>query len=156
MYAVGSIVPFAFDYCPPGFLRCDGALLPIAGHEPLFFFFGCTFGGDGKTTFALPSMPPLVPGLSHFVCAQAATDTDGPFTGAVQELGFAHTIYGFLPCDGRLLAILRDTTLFTLLGTRFGGDGRATFALPLVPPRKPGMSYQICVQGLYPGRSARC
>jgi len=37
---------------------------------------------------------------------------------------------GFLPCDGRLLNIREYTALYSLLGTKFGGDGRNTFGLP--------------------------
>lgn len=36
----------------------------------------------------------------------------------------------FLPCDGRLLGVRQYTALFSIIGTKFGGDGQNTFALP--------------------------
>jgi len=53
---LAEVRPFAFGHAPPGWARCDGQLLPIAEHEALFSLLGTTFGGDGKTTFALPDL----------------------------------------------------------------------------------------------------
>ena len=50
--------------------------------------------------------------------------------------------YNFVPkecilCDGRLIPITMNPALFSLLGTTFGGDGKATFALPNYDPSAP-------------------
>jgi len=46
--------------------------------------------------------------------------------------------------------------LFSLIGTRFGGDGRTTFALPKIPPLPTGeaaaLDYFICIKGIWPPR----
>lgn len=44
---------------------------------------------------------------------------------------------GWLPCDGRLLAISENDALFTLIGTTYGGDGQETFAIPNIAARFP-------------------
>jgi microcystin-dependent protein len=47
-----------------------------------------------------------------------------------------------------------NTALFSLLGTRFGGDGINTFAVPDLRPFAPqGLQYSICVAGIYPTRN---
>jgi microcystin-dependent protein len=53
---VGEIRWVAFNYAPVGWAECNGQLLAIAENEALFSLIGTTYGGDGKTTFALPDM----------------------------------------------------------------------------------------------------
>jgi hypothetical protein len=56
-----------------------------------------------------------------------------------------------LPADGRLMKISENSALFSILQTRFGGDGVTTFALPDMRPFTPkGMAYSICVFGIFP------
>lgn len=45
--------------------------------------------------------------------------------------------HGWLPCDGRLLVVNQNQALFSLIGTKFGGDGVANFALPNYNARAP-------------------
>lgn len=52
---LGQIVLFPFDFAPKGFLFCQGQLLPITEFAALYSLIGTKFGGDGKTTFALPN-----------------------------------------------------------------------------------------------------
>ena len=51
---LGEIKWVAFTFAPRGWASCDGQLLPIAQNTALFSLLGTTYGGDGKTTFALP------------------------------------------------------------------------------------------------------
>lgn len=53
---IGQIQPFGFNFPPRGWAKCDGQLLPIASYTALFSLLGTTFGGDGRTTFALPDL----------------------------------------------------------------------------------------------------
>jgi len=53
---LGEIRTFAFGYEPVGWLACRGQLLPISEFQGLFALLGTTYGGDGKTTFALPDL----------------------------------------------------------------------------------------------------
>lgn len=53
---IGQIVMFAGNYAPRGWAFCDGQLLPIANNPALFSIIGTTYGGDGRTTFALPDL----------------------------------------------------------------------------------------------------
>jgi len=53
---LGEIRPFAFGFTPKGWASCDGQLLPIAQNAALFSLLGTMYGGDGRTTFALPDL----------------------------------------------------------------------------------------------------
>ncbi|MBR9921332.1 MAG: phage tail protein [Bacteroidetes bacterium] len=53
---IGQIQIFGFNWAPRGWALCDGQLLPIAQNTALFSLIGTTYGGDGRTTFALPDL----------------------------------------------------------------------------------------------------
>ena len=60
-----------------------------------------------------------------------------PFVGEIRMVGFNFAPVGWALCDGQLLAISQNPTLFTLIGTTYGGDGQTTFALPNLQSRVP-------------------
>ncbi len=53
---MGEIKMFAGTFAPRGWAFCDGQLLSISSNSALFSILGTTYGGDGRTTFALPDM----------------------------------------------------------------------------------------------------
>lgn len=53
---LGQIQAFGFNFAPRGWAKCDGQLLPISQYSALFSLLGTTYGGDGRTTFALPDL----------------------------------------------------------------------------------------------------
>ena len=62
---VAEIRIFPFNFAPKGWAFCDGQLLPISQNTALFSLLGTTYGGDGKSTFALPDLQgraPMHPG----------------------------------------------------------------------------------------------
>jgi len=64
---------------------------------------------------------------------------------------FAGSVAGAMPASGQMLSISQNTALFSLLGTRFGGDGKTTFALPNLSDVAPnGLTYAICTSGIFP------
>jgi microcystin-dependent protein len=60
-----------------------------------------------------------------------------PFIGEIRMVGFDYAPSGWALCNGQLLTIAQNSALFSLLGTRFGGDGRNTFGLPDLRARVP-------------------
>jgi microcystin-dependent protein len=58
---IGQIAWVAFDFAPRGWLPCEGQLLSIAQNQALFALLGTQYGGNGRTTFALPDMRSRVP-----------------------------------------------------------------------------------------------
>jgi microcystin-dependent protein len=62
---LGEIRIFGFNFAPSGWAFCDGQILPLSQNTALFSLLGTTYGGDGKSTFALPNFQnsaPLQPG----------------------------------------------------------------------------------------------
>src|SRR6478672_8684778 len=53
---VAEIRIFACNFPPTGWAFCDGQLLPISQNTALFALLGTMYGGDGKSTFALPDL----------------------------------------------------------------------------------------------------
>jgi microcystin-dependent protein len=58
---VAEIRIFPFNFAPKGWAFCQGQLLPISQNTALFSLLGTTYGGDGKSTFALPDLQGRVP-----------------------------------------------------------------------------------------------
>lgn len=58
---VGEIGLVGFNFAPRGWATCDGQLLSISTNTALFSLLGTTYGGDGRTTFALPNLKGSTP-----------------------------------------------------------------------------------------------
>ena len=58
---MGEIKLFAGNFAPRGWAFCEGQLLQISVHSALFSILGTQYGGDGRTTFALPDLRDAVP-----------------------------------------------------------------------------------------------
>lgn len=74
---LGDIITVGFNFCPRGWAVAGGQLLPVSQHTALFSLYGTQYGGDGRTTFALPDLIGRVPinygrgpGLSDFRIGQ--------------------------------------------------------------------------------------
>lgn len=80
---VGEIGIAGFNFAPTGWAFCNGQLLPISQNTALFSLLGTFYGGDGKSTFALPNLQGAVaihqgqgPGLSeHFLGESSGSET---------------------------------------------------------------------------------
>lgn len=62
---VAEIRIFAGNFAPTGWAQCNGQILPLSQNTALFSLLGTTYGGDGKSNFALPNMQgnaPMHPG----------------------------------------------------------------------------------------------
>lgn len=62
---VAEIRIFGFNFAPTGWAQCNGQLLPLSQNTALFSLLGTTYGGNGKSNFALPDMQanaPMHPG----------------------------------------------------------------------------------------------
>lgn len=60
-----------------------------------------------------------------------------PFIGEIKMFAFNFAPRNYTTCDGQLIAVNDNPTLYSLLGTTFGGDGRTNFALPDLRGRTP-------------------
>ena len=95
---LGEIRMFGFGFAPQGWAPCNGQLLPISQNTALFSLLGTTYGGDGRTTFALPDMRSRVPvcqgqgpGLSSYAEGQAG-GAETVTLAATQMPGHTHPV----------------------------------------------------------------
>jgi microcystin-dependent protein len=82
-----------------------------------------------------------------------------PYVGEIILVGFTFAPVGWALCDGHLLPIAQNDTLFQLIGTTYGGDGQTTFAVPDLRGRIPigqgqGPSLQNYIIGQVAGSEA--
>lgn len=202
---LGQVAQFAGNFAPRGWAKAEGQLLPISQNPALFSILGTTYGGDGRTTFALPDLrgrTPVHPGTAtdqavgtsptwqlgqklgsdntalsinqmpehtHTMPDLSTVDETDPAGGNVPinnvqpglGLNYIISLIGTFPsagsnssgisepllgeialfagtfaprgwafAEGQLLSIAQNPSLFSLLGTTYGGDGINNFALP--------------------------
>jgi microcystin-dependent protein len=104
---VAEIRIFPFGFAPQGWAACDGQLMPIAQNTALFSLLGTSYGGDGKSTYALPDLggraaihQGQAPGLSSYDLGQTGgTETVQLLQSELPSHG--HTLGGdsFDPAD---------------------------------------------------------
>ncbi|MCA9939937.1 MAG: tail fiber protein [Anaerolineales bacterium] len=109
---IGQIILFGGNFAIRNFAQCDGQLLPISQNTALFSILGTMYGGDGRTTFALPDLrgrSPLHygtgPGLPNYALGQrggggavaAATEPDAPRLPNYLALNYQIALMGIFP-----------------------------------------------------------
>ena len=68
---LGEIILVAFSYAPKGWLKCQGQYLQIAQNSALFSLLGTTYGGDGMSTFRLPTITAPTD-MNYIICIQGS------------------------------------------------------------------------------------
>ena len=85
---VAEIRIFPFNFAPVGWAFCDGQILPLSQNTALFSLLGTTYGGDGKSNFALPNMQgnaPMHPGQGPGLSLHGLGETGGSDTVSLLE-----------------------------------------------------------------------
>ena len=85
---VAEIRIFPFNFAPRGWAWCDGQILPISQNTALFSLLGTTYGGDGKSNFALPGLQgraPMHPGQGPGLSLHDLGETGGSETVTLLE-----------------------------------------------------------------------
>ena len=92
---VAEIRMFPFNFPPKGWAWCDGQLLPLSQNTALFSLLGTTYGGNGKSNFALPDLQgrsPMHPGQGPGLSLHDLGETGGSETVTLLESEIAsHT-----------------------------------------------------------------
>lgn len=97
---VAEIRIFPFNFAPRGWAWCDGQLLPLSQNTALFSLLGTTYGGDGKSNFALPDLQgraPMHPGQGPGLSLHDLGENGGSETTALLESempSHSHTMQG--------------------------------------------------------------
>lgn len=172
---IATILLFAGNFAPRGWLFCQGQLLPINQNQALFSLLGTTYGGDGVTTFALPDLRSRVPvgaGQGPGLTNRALGEKGGTETVALSaEQLPAHThqlLASTAPADlndptNAALAqtvdpsytpgppvYAKDAPTVPMMAGSVGAAGGSQ-SHPNMPPYL-GLNYIICLEGIYPSR----
>ena len=85
---VAEIRIFPFNFAPTGWAFCNGQILPLSQNTALFSLLGTTYGGDGKSNFALPNLQgsaPMHPGQGPGLSLHDLGETGGSATVSLLE-----------------------------------------------------------------------
>lgn len=165
---IAEIRIFAGNFAPRGWAFCDGQLLPISQNTALFSLIGTTYGGDGRSTTALPDLQgraPMHPGRGPGLTARRLGQRGGSETVSLSEAqmpNHTHTMLSSIefpdvqaPGNTRSLA---RTGIYTPSANlvsmndvslpNTGGSQSHNNLQPFI-----AMNFIIALQGLYPSRS---
>ncbi len=170
---LGQVYLVGYPFAQRGFALCEGQLMAISQNSALFSLLGTLYGGDGRTTFALPNLAGRVPigqgsgpGLSTYQMGQTGGTESTTMT--VQNMP-AHTHGATLHAESAAAAGTDPTGQLLAQGQFYAAPGRsANVALSQesitvantggglpVANMQPFlvMNYEIALQGIFPSRS---
>jgi microcystin-dependent protein len=167
---VAEIRIFPFNFAPTGWAMCQGQLIPISQNTALFSLLGTMYGGDGRSTFALPNLQGCAalgagqgPGLSLYVEGQAGgsptvtlLNTEMPAhnhgAGCYNGVGDSYTGANAIPATdaagNNLYSTPADHTMNALAIAPTGGSLPHNNLQPYLT-----LNYCIALQGVFPARS---
>jgi microcystin-dependent protein len=169
---VAEIRILPFNFAPKGWAQCDGQLIPISQNTALFSLLGTTYGGDGKTNFALPNLKgrgALHPGIGPGLTPRSLGETGGqkamtlgltelpPHDHAVRATGepgiSASPVDSSFAPDGPGLTTFYGTGDSNLVTMNPGAVTLAGGSLPH-NNRQPYLVFNFCIalQGIFPSR----
>jgi microcystin-dependent protein len=169
---------FGGNYATRGFLLCQGQLLPLAQYSALYAVLGTVYGGDGRTTFALPDLRGRAPigqgqgpGLQNYNLGQAGGTETTTLTSNNMPL-HTHTATSVLYAEGEtanetapegtMLAVAASNTYIVPTGsgnTPMSNQAITTTVNPaggsqplsILSPYL-AINWWICTEGLFPSR----
>jgi microcystin-dependent protein len=154
-----------FNFAPRGWAFCDGQILPINQNQSLYSLLGTTYGGDGRTSFALPDLRGRTPihvgtsvGSSHSLGQKSGEETH---TLSVNETPqHRHTLKASsseatshdpgtnVPAAASSFAYGEPTGLTSTSSTSTGGGQSHDNMQPFL-----ALNFCIALQGLFPSRN---
>lgn len=153
-----------FTFPPRGWALCDGQILPIAQFQSLYSLLGTTYGGDGRTSFALPDLRGRTPIHVGTGFTQGSKGGEEGHTLAVNEMpNHDHTLQGrgeaattSIPASNLLsrgtTPIYNNPTNLTALHTtavaETGGSQAHENMMPYLT-----LNFVIALQGVFPSRN---
>jgi microcystin-dependent protein len=161
---------FPFNFPPTGWAFCNGQIMPLSQNTALFALLGTTYGGDGKSTFALPDLQgsaPMQPGQGQGLSLRDLGEQSGveSITLLVSEIPFhTHGMMASLddgdikiPGPGRSLAKSTGNSIYA------AATDNSTLAFQSLPQAGGGLPHNnmqpylalnfcIALQGIFPQR----
>ncbi len=161
---------FGFNFAPTGWAQCNGQILPISQNTALFALLGTVYGGDGKSTFALPNLQgcaPMHPGQGPGLSLHDLGETGGSETVTLLESEMPAHSHG-MRCatqDTADVGIVSTNSSFAQAvgGTPYQTTSNTTLAPQAITPAggdaphnnlMPYLTFYFCIalQGVFPPR----
>jgi microcystin-dependent protein len=168
---VAEIRIFPFNFAPTGWAFCNGQIMPISQNTALFSLLGTTYGGDGKSNFALPNLQssaPMHPGQGPGLSLHDLGETGGSETVTLLESevpSHSHALLADL-LDIADTNVVSSTASFALSsgGTLYQAASNATLSDQALAPAggdqphnnmMPYLTLNFCIalQGVFPPRT---
>lgn len=168
---VAEIRIFSGNFAPVGWATCDGQLMPIAQNTALFSLLGTTYGGDGKSTFALPDLRQRIPlhqGQGPGLTERLLGETGGASTHALTEAEMPMHGHALRASGAAASASLANGALLAKTAIPSPPYHSADALLPMAPgvigstgggaqhnnlPPYLNLNFIIALQGVYPPHS---
>ena len=165
---VAEIRIFPFNFAPKGWAFCDGQILPLSQNTALFSLLGTTYGGDGKSNFALPDLQgraPMHPGQGPGLSLHDLGETGGSETVTLLESeipAHAHVVRASLDDDDSTIAGDRSygqlTTAYIPVANLVGMSDQSLAPAGGDQPHnnmQPYLTLNFCIalQGVFPPRT---
>ena len=151
---LGEVRLFPYQFTPPGFLAANGQEVSRSAYSDLYQMIGTTYGGDGINSFKLPNLPKLDNNINYAVSTdpthRAENGTGYEYSAEIIPMLVSLPTTRWIPADGSALTINQNQVLFSLLGTRFGGDGRVNFKIPDLNSNQSALVYYVVNGGEFP------
>jgi microcystin-dependent protein len=168
---VAEIRIFPFNFAPKGWAFCNGQLLPISQNTALFSLLGTTYGGDGKSNFALPDLQgraPMHPGQGPGLSLHDLGETGGSETVSLLQSELPSHPHGMRAdaLDAADTNVPNPNASYALStsGTLYQGAQNGQLAPQALPPAggdqphnnlQPYLTlyFNIALQGVFPPRT---
>ncbi len=167
---VAEIRIFPFNFAPKGWAWCDGQLMPLSQNTALFSLLGTVYGGDGKSTFALPDLQgraPMHPGQGPGLSLRDLGEMGGSETVTLLESempAHSHTLRAATQDDAEVHVPGPNTSLAPSTGgVLYQSSGNTQMSPQALAPAggdlphnnmQPYITCYFCIalQGIFPAR----
>ncbi len=165
---LSEINMFGFNFNPRGWAKCDGQLMPINQNQSLYSLLGTSYGGDGRTSFALPEMRGRTPihaggtpgargGQETVTLSSSHMPSHTHAFVGTPDLGTGNKGEGLLLADAAVNSGVDETTyvapasLVALKADGLGNTGSGQAHENMQPSLV--INFCIALQGLFPSRN---
>ena len=167
---VAEIRIFPFNFAPKGWAWCDGQLLPLSQNTALFSLLGTTYGGNGKSNFALPDLQgraPMHPGQGPGLSLHDLGETGGSETVTLLESeipAHGHTLNASLADGGNQTPVAEQLAAGIGIGQYAAPVSLTSLSPSALAPAggdaphnnmMPYLTFYFCIalQGVFPPRT---
>ncbi|WP_426252360.1 InlB B-repeat-containing protein [Paenibacillus pabuli] len=150
---LGEVRLFPYFFSPTGWLSADGRSVNTSVYSALYEMIGTTYGSDKPDEFKLPNLPEIN-GVHYAIFTdptnQAEKGTGNEFIGEIIPMLINLSTNNWILAEGTTLPTKDNQPLFSLLGTKFGGNGSTEFKVPNLNSSQSDLVYYVANAGAFP------